>query len=348
VFFRSVSDDLKPDCAYRLDLRDRLISYGNSFLDDALVGIAPDDLILIGAPSGAGKTQFCVNIAKACLAQKKRCHFFALEASRYEITRRLKFEIFQRRYQTHHNRPCDFQRWALGQTLPEDAKIEHEANMEFLEKYRGDLKIFYKRGDFGVTQMVERVLQISKKTDLIIIDHVHYFDFDDVNENRAIKEIAKTARDLVLEENVPIILVSHMRKSNNQTYAPSIEDFHGSSDLYKIATTAITVGPGAFFPQTGIAETYVSIVKNRLNSTANRYTGRLAFNTLRGDYEKKYEIGKSQQTREREFKTLEQNDYPRWAKAARSRPVHSGPKKTPAPTKNTRGPRTIPKLPYID
>ena len=305
----------------RFDLKERTMSFGVSYLDDALIGIAPNDLILIGARSGAGKTQLCVNIAKNAISNGKRCHFFALEAEPGEVTRRVKFEIFQNLYRERYNgASCDYQKWSFGHYLPQLSALEADANEIFLEKYSKGFYVHYKEGEFTVHSMIKEVVKASKKTDLIIIDHVHYFDFDDDNENRAIKKIAKTARDLVLENGVPIILVSHIRKSNPkyETYAPSLEDFHGSSDLYKIATRAITLGPGHVDTKSGVAETFISIVKNRYDSSVTRYTGKVQYNYLKGIYNEGYEVGSNYQKREKEFETLNGYDRPRFAKGIRS------------------------------
>src|SRR5690606_17377988 len=101
-----------------------------------------------------------------------------------------------------------------------------------------DLFLFYKTKTFGTNELLLAVAECSKDTDLIIVDHVHYFDFDDDNENRAIKDLAKIVRQLSIEEQKPIILIAHLRKRDkkNPDLVADLEEFHGSSDLYKIAT----------------------------------------------------------------------------------------------------------------
>lgn len=315
--FREVKESLIEEIELRLDIKEKIIPFGIKYLDDALLGIAPNDLVLIGARSGAGKTQLCVNIAKKAISSGRRCHFFALEAEPNEITKRLKFEIFQQLYRSKYmGRSCDYQKWSFGYYLPKEANLEAQANDEFVNKYPSGLFTLYKTSSFNVHDMIKRVVEVADQTDLIIIDHVHYFDFDDENENRAIKAIAKTARSLVLENGVPIILVSHIRKSNPKydSYAPGLEDFHGSSDLYKIATRAITVGPGHVDAQSGIAETYLSIVKNRYDGTVTRFTGKVQYNFLKGSYVHGYEVGKSNQKRDQEFETLHGDHRPWFAR----------------------------------
>ena len=59
--------------------------FGIKYLDAALHGIKPNDLILIGASSGAGKTELCTHIAKTNAKLGKRVRYIALEAEKNEI-----------------------------------------------------------------------------------------------------------------------------------------------------------------------------------------------------------------------------------------------------------------------
>src|SRR5690606_36783680 len=94
-----------------------------------------------------------------------------------------------------------------------------------------NLFTFYKSGDFTVSELQHRVEEIYHESDLIIIDHVHYFDWAEDNDNRALKEIIKAIRDIALQKAVPVILVAHLRKRdrNNKDLVPGMEEFQGSS-----------------------------------------------------------------------------------------------------------------------
>ena len=63
---------------------------GFTELDKLLVGMAPSDLILIGARPGMGKTSFALNIAaKAARRTKKSICIFSLEMSKEQLTTRM-------------------------------------------------------------------------------------------------------------------------------------------------------------------------------------------------------------------------------------------------------------------
>lgn len=207
----------------------------------------------------------------------------------------------------------NFPDWLLGRWRTELLPYELEVNQKFAETFK-NLFLYYKQDKFGVPELIESVLSCSSETDLIIIDHVHYFDFDDDNENRALKEIAKTVRMLALEESKPIILVAHLRKRDryNDELVAGLDEFHGSSDLCKIATKVITFTAGRQTTD-GNYETFFRLPKNRIDGSVIRFIGRSLYNPKRGGYEPGYKIGWSNQSRKEGFGEIERSILPPWA-----------------------------------
>lgn len=318
--FRAASESATLEYEARKTVGQKIMRLGVDFLDDALRGIFPDDLILLGAPSGIGKTQLCCNIALSNLEDGRQIHYIALEASEFEIERRLKFPLVAERYFGDPDRPTletkfNYTDWILGKYTEQLAEYEESAIQFFKSAFTG-LHLHYKGDKFGVTELIKSVIYCAEKTDLILIDHVHYFDLDDDNENRAIKEIAKTVRNLAIEEQRPIILVAHLRKRdrNNDEICAGLDEFHGTSDLYKIATRVITIGPGKPTEDGGF-ETFFRIPKNRLDGGVTRFLGREIFNPKVGGYEKnKYKIGWATATRQEGFVAIDRSIYPAWAR----------------------------------
>jgi len=317
--FVSASECAFSEIEKRKNATKGLLKFGVSYLDDALKGIMPKDLVLIGAPSGIGKTQLCCGIALSNLEAGKRVHYIALEAEEHEIERRLKYQLVANAFYRDVNRPrlsakLSFDRWLLGEFIDELWPYEEKA-AEFFKSGFQNLYLYYKQGKFGVVELIEQVAVHSQPADLIIIDHVHYFDFEDDNENRAIREIAKIARTLALEQGKPIILVAHLRKRDrhNQEIAAGLDEFHGSSDLTKIATKVITIAPGSV-TDSGTYETYFRTPKSRWNGGAIRYLGRLIFDPRTNSYAKEYKIGFAECTRNDGFEELADVNYPDWAR----------------------------------
>jgi archaellum biogenesis ATPase FlaH len=308
------------------ELEDRLanigfrMKFGIPFLDDATGGIAKHDLILIGAPSGIGKTQLCCSIALANMEAGRKVHYIALEAEPFEIERRLKYQIISKAYYSSPldikpklSSPLNYESWVSGKHLKELADYEQMTADLFKRGYK-DLFVLYKQGKFTIANLIENVILNANGSDLIIIDHVHYFDFDDENENRAIKDIAMTCRDLALEEGKPIILVSHLRKKDrgNNELVAGLDEFHGSSDLYKVATKVITLAPGSVTPS-GAYETFMRVPKNRSNGGVSRYIGRLTFSPKNNTYAANYKVGLSACNKQTGFEELDRDLYPAWA-----------------------------------
>ncbi len=317
--FTPASTSAFTELEERSRARDHKLKFGISFLDDAGGGISPRDLILIGAPSGVGKTELCCNIALANIQDGKRVHYIALEAEPFEIERRLKFQLVSKAYhmapleiKPKIKGPLTYDKWADGEFVEAMREIEDGVADLFSRGYK-DLLLFYKQNEFTISDLIEKVSGFAHESDLIIVDHVHYFDFDDDNENRAVKKIAMTARTLALEEGKPIILVSHLRKRDkgNQELCAGLDEFHGSSELFKVATKVITVSPGGVTSD-GKYETFMRVPKNRKSGNATRYLGRLLYSPKTNSYDQGYKLGWSTCSRSHGFEELDPDLYPAW------------------------------------
>lgn len=301
----------------RHGLSGKLLKFGIKFLDDALRGILPNDLILLGAPTGIGKTELCVQIALANLGEGKRVHFIALEAEPYEIERRLIFPLIAEAYYQDKDRmklerKLNMTDWMIGKFNDELSRYEENIYEYFVSAFK-DLFTFYKSGKFGVDEMIYNITSVCDQTDLIIIDHVHYFDWDDDNDNRAIKNIAKKVREVALEIGKPVILIAHLRKKDrgSKELCASADEFHGSSDLTKIATKIITIASAGLIDGDKYG-TYFRIAKNRIDGSVTRFLARINFDYKRRKYEDEYKLGFSNST-----KFEEVGDYPYWASDSR-------------------------------
>jgi replicative DNA helicase len=276
--------------------KNRYLTFGNRYLDAAMKGILPHDLVLLGAYSGAGKTQFCVNLAHENIKRGKKVHFIALEAEENEIENRIRYVDILGRYYKDQFRP---------RVEPDKQKINYldfidgeyksllkDYEPEITPEYYENLKTFYKSRAFDVESLCNIMYAIYHETDLIIVDHVHYFDYDDNKENQALKEIAKKAREICLELGKPMVLVSHLRKkqSGSVEVCPSLDEFHGSSDLVKIATKVVTLARGEFLGA-GEYETLCRIPKCRVDGSVTNFVGKLTFSANSNTYLKNYSIG---------------------------------------------------------
>lgn len=315
----------------RLAEAPKLLDPGISYLRDTLGGIMCKDLWLIGAKSGHGKTQLATSIAKSVAMNGGKPHYFALEAEKYEIERRIKFGILSDSYKRwcqregeKRERVCytDWRQGRLEKVLGKFEKDE-EVRHNLAESVR-NMKTYYRdSGIFDMRVLEKNILKIVDETSLIVVDHLHYIDTDErtENENREYKKIVKLIRDIVLKRSVPVALVAHLRKSvgsrSNPPLISCLDDFHGSSDVPKVSTTAIMIAPayGVTPPEImpHVWPTYMGVEKSRLEGGRTRFTGITYFDPDLNLYSDIYRIGKMGPMK---TEWEEETDIPWWAKNA--------------------------------
>lgn len=335
----SIDDDIKRNSIGGL-------SFGVSYLDDALISIARDDLILIGGRSGGGKTELAVHIANVNAAAGHQVCFFALEAKKKEISHRILYKkVVQKYFEDPYRvkeQHISYSRWINGR-LQEVLGRYHARARQDLDALT-NLDIRYSKQLYTLQDFEKDFLSVRFKAKLIIIDHLHYFGLDDGNENAEYKKIVTTIRNMALEYRVPIILVSHIRKADHRfaTLVPEQEDFHGSSDIIKVATKAITIASGrgkklfkcrlSLDPTDASGESmdrnlapleikhlpsFMKTVKNREAGETMWTTALLQFNPRDNTYGSRYYVGEQKSEKgEAAFVAYPDSEIPLWAEEA--------------------------------
>lgn len=318
--FKPLTESIKKERLSRVP-EDKL-SFGIKFFDDSLGGIYSNDVIIVGAKTGVGKSQLAV-IAAMANAKKKRVHYFALEAEDYEIERRIKYQSIADSFyrgglnKKHPGIYLNYMDWRYGKFNDFLDQYDNEIDETVSSMYPG-LNCFYRvNGEkFTASTLKKTVLAIQESTDLVIIDHLHFFDLEDENENRGMKDLMMTVRDLALLVNKPFIVVAHMRKGDKRSaeLMPDIEDFHGSSDISKICTKAITIGPAPMEHAENKWWTYLRAAKCRPDSSRTRWIGLAGFDSVNDRYDSRYFISRFNMSK---FEGIEKfSDIPYWAKGA--------------------------------
>jgi hypothetical protein len=308
--------------ADRVQAGKTILSFGVKFLDDAMGGITRRDLILVGAKTGAGKTQLALNVAIANCRAGRRVHYFALEAEDREMERRMKFQILASAYYRHAMgaQRLRFIDWYNGKLDGVLEIFEDRADREVAELLK-NLNTYYRVDTFTGADFSRQLDAIREETDLVVLDHFHYVDSDDENENRGHKQLVKQIRDCALRADRPVMVVGHVRKSDprNAPLVPTEEAFHGSSDIVKIATKAIMLAPD-YETDTGnpsLWATYMQIVKCRQDSSLTRYAARLIYDTRTDGYQPEYSLGRLTEGGKK-YESLSPWQWPMWKAGAQS------------------------------
>ena len=186
------------------------LSSGYKKIDRLTKGFVDGELTVVAGKTSYGKTTVAINIANKVALSGKPVLFVTLEMTKAEITSRF-------------------------------MTINGGNNEDYLKA--SSLIAFQKTNELNwksIDPLVQRfVTQFSPG--LIVIDHLHYFtrELENVSEDlgRITKELKKNA-DV---HKVPIMLISHVRKTERNG-AATIDDLRGTSYIAQDADIVLMVG----------------------------------------------------------------------------------------------------------
>lgn len=205
------------------------MSTGYPKLDELMKGLVPGELTVIAGKTSHGKTTLALNIANKMAQQDKSALFVTLEMSQTEITSRY--------MQINGGNNSDGYAKASSLTILQAANELNWRNIDSLvQKAKEEMNV-----------------------DLVVIDHLHYFtrELEHIAEDlgRITKELKKNA----IQHSVPIILISHVRRTAKQDSAATLDDLRGSSYIAQDADIVLMVSRARDYPE----RVTVQIEKNR-------------------------------------------------------------------------------------
>lgn len=267
--------------------------FGVSYLDEKLHGILRSDLILIGARTGAGKSTIANQIAYHNAKNGIKVSLFSLENYENEF---VLMELFKECQRSYYCPTTDFREFkAKLKTFPDEIV---ERAFTVVEKDMENIRTVSRKPDgFNIEDMKKYFIDHARNgSQIFVIDHIDYFDMHNpkVNENQNITEIMREIRKLQDVYQVPVVLISHLKKGLRETIVPTLEDFMGTSNKVKEATTVILFAPDDDENTNDIdyiKKTWICIRKERglgfFNTICN-----IGFNMRTKTYEEKYRIHK--------------------------------------------------------
>lgn len=158
------------------------ISTGFPSLDSLTLGLVGGELIIIAGATSRGKSLLAMSIANNVAKRGKRVLFVTLEMTHAELTSRYM-------YINGGADSRDYKTVALNTIFQQNDELD------------------WKDIDGLIKNAKERL-----DVDLVIIDHLHYFSRDTVNTSEDLGRITKEFKKNAIRYNIPIILISHIRK----------------------------------------------------------------------------------------------------------------------------------------
>lgn len=306
------------------------VPFGISFLDDALCGLSNADLILIGARTGLGKTQCATQLSLNFSKAGKSVAFFALEADQYEIHRRMKYQRLTALVKEHYGDQLKeswprFREWKVNLQQEEMVRLEkHVQGQLHLDTI--SLRTIYTNNRYTVEDFIEQAEGIKHETDIFIIDHLHYFDLGN-DEFSGLKKCIQLIREFALSSNKAVIVFGHLRKNTTgmKHRIPDLDDFHGHSDIVKIATEVIILGKGDIegTRNMGSFPTFFHFAKSRTAAENTPYALLTFYDLKKSCYQDSYYVGKSNFGNDPEMIT-NISEIPKWMKQAKPFPSFGG------------------------
>ncbi|MZP29602.1 replicative DNA helicase [Heliobacterium undosum] len=229
-------------------------------LDRMTSGLQPSDLIIVAARPAMGKTAFCLNIAQnAAVRDKVPVAVFSLEMSREQLVQRMLSSealIDQQRLRTGALTEQDWDTLTNAITPLSDAPI-------------------YIDDTAGITVMEMRAkcrrLKTEKNLGLIVIDYLQLMQGGgsrrSENRQQEISEISRSLKALARELSVPVVALSQLSRSVEQTTdkKPNLSHLRESGALEQDADMVMFIYREEYYiPDTekkGIAE--IIIAKHR-------------------------------------------------------------------------------------
>lgn len=337
--FLSWQDGFKKESEARLDIDiKKLCTYGIKPLDDALICINKGELVVIGADSGIGKTEVAIQIASNNAKNGKKVALYHLEGGAVEAIARMKWkDICQEYYAQHHGEwvDMDYRKWSVN--FEQDrilSEIESKVWEKCKDKYSDNLFFYDAKEDLTIIDFLASLLDFhSLKTaagnyyvndqrragfdlDLIVIDHLQYFSLNQAeSEITEITNIIRQVKKVTDNYKIPVVLISHLRKKGKDRGLPDQQDFYGSSNIPKIANTAITITPkmNAEDFANQIYPTWLRIVKSR-TGVRSSIAMLSNFDGKKKEYEQTYSLYKINSEGYSSNEPMVQSELPKWAK----------------------------------
>ena len=315
----------------------KICKFGIGHLDDALYGILRNDLVVIGADSGAGKSEIGISMAQENVKRGKKVMLYFLEGGDVEAMARMKWrdicKIYFKSY-TEAGIDIDYRKWRMNLYDKKETEIltaiEREVKFNYDKMFKDNLHIYKISGGFNVENLLTSLISFYNfekavgfneavagfNLDLIIIDHLQYFDLNGgESEIQATTKILKEVKKITTMYNIPVVLISHLRKKSKERGLPDQEDFYGSSNIPKISSLAITIAPDKenYDLVNGIYPTYFRIVKSRTGIPSN-FAIKCNFYASNREYENKYSLHRVNSLGFVKPEQMSYGECPEWAK----------------------------------
>lgn len=217
-------------------------------LDHILGGLRPEELVILAARPGAGKTAFAINLAVNVAHSGKYVAFFSLEMSNIQLTQRIMANIGL----------IDSHRLSTGYMGADEWTITEQA-----QQHAKTLNIIF---DDSISNNVNEIrakcrqLKAKKGLDFIVIDYLQLLEGDVSRSMSRENEVAKNSRalkQLARELQVPVLCLSQLSRQaeRRESKTPLLSDLRESGAIEQDADVILFIHEPEVNPQDAIIAT---------------------------------------------------------------------------------------------
>ena len=212
-----------------------VIPYGINYLDEALQGIIPGEVTLIGARSGSGKTELATHILQTQTEEMRSVCYFATDHENGEIQKRQNFKFIAERVKADpelKNLNLRYSDWRLGKVPEAVKKIQTDFKALFKHIPNNEVtSTFYER-NMPASKILNTMQNPQREYCLYILDHFHAVQLEG-DVFKAQREFMRALCSIAKSQRVPLIIMGQFRKSGAKGRAPipEMEEFSGPGDL---------------------------------------------------------------------------------------------------------------------
>ena len=197
-------------------------------------GIGLGEVMVISAPTSCGKSQLALNIAtRAMMRDKVPCGFFSLEMPQKQIAKRM----------------VTIKSQANLKQIQE--RVISDSHMKRVTEACNDIKEFPMFTVHNIKNISDlcsyaRTMVRKHKVKLLVIDYLQLIPWDNKNmsKNDAIADISHTIKQLALELNIGILLLSQVnREGAKRDGGLAIYDLKDSGDIENDADVILLMWP---------------------------------------------------------------------------------------------------------
>lgn len=227
----------------------KMLTTGIKHLDDEIRYVANDDIIVIGAYSGVGKTHLLTQICNNLLQQDLRVCFITNEMMDVDIFKRLVT------HQTQQNEKT-FVLDKEGRDKFSQAAVAYKNSVQ-------DRLIINYESDFEKAIGYIRAKAVLNQIDVVMIDYLQMFRSSKFfkDDRLMFEDFCKQLKDIARKYRLPLIITSQLTKTENDSDYP--ESFMGSSAIIRMASTALVIKRARTQNKTGKRLAKIQIVKGR-------------------------------------------------------------------------------------